>query len=116
MRKFITIAGWVLSITLCAGFMSASATGYDHYVPGTVHRDIQAWKLPPAEAEAITRDHRLVGLGCGPNRITGTAREEDEFPAPCYAIGTPEEMCPPEPTFEYIPTVAECAAYLGEGW
>lgn len=102
-----------LSITLCAALVSVPAVGYADYEPGVVNKDIQAWKLPPARAEALTVDHRLIGVGCGPNHITGTAREEDEFGGQCYAIGTPEDMCPTE---DDIPTVAECAAYLGEGW
>lgn len=62
--------------------------------------------------------HRLVGLGCGPDRLTFTANEEDHFPAPCYAIGTPAELCPDDPTLPPEPVdAAECAAYMGRsGW
>jgi len=108
-----------VSITLCAALLAAPAVGYE---PGKVNNDIEAWKLPPAAAESATLDHRLVGLGCGPNHITGTAREEDEFPYPCYAIGVPADLCPTdddEPTVAdsfASRSVASCARYLGEGW
>jgi len=70
-----------------------------------------------SNAEELTITHRLVGLGCGPDRLTYTAEEEDMFPAPCYAIDTPENMCPTDPMFEDEPVLAwECAAYLGDGW
>jgi hypothetical protein len=56
--------------------------------------------------------HRLIGLGCGAERLTFTAMEEDHFPAPCYAVGTAEELCPGTGA-----DTAECATYLGkEGW
>lgn len=52
---------------------------------------------------------RLVGLGCGPDHATLTAVEEDEFPAPCHVIDTPERLCGHT-------DAEECAAYLGEGY
>lgn len=76
--------------------------------------ELRAWRLPPAEAEAATAHHRLIGLACGPDRLTMTAEEEDHFPAPCYAVDTPAAMCPADEGD--LPTVAECAAYLGDGW
>lgn len=57
--------------------------------------------------------HRLVGLACGPDRLTMTAREEDEFPS-CDAIDTPADMCPTAEGSTASP--AECAAYMGDGW
>lgn len=57
--------------------------------------------------------HRLVGLGCGTARQTLTAREEDEFPR-CYAIGSPADICGYDQGD--LPTVGECARYMGEGW
>lgn len=57
--------------------------------------------------------HRLVGLACGADRLTMTAREEDEFPR-CDAIDTPADMCPTADGSTATP--AECAAYMGDGW
>ena len=75
----------------------------------------RAWQA--SNAEELTIDHRLIGLGCGPSRLTYTAVEEDEFPAPCYAVGTPEEMCPASyPYDDEQVMVWECARYLGDGW
>jgi hypothetical protein len=64
---------------------------------------------------SIPEHHRLIGLGCGPNRLTYTAAEEDHFIAPCYAIGTPQDLCP---TYgeDYPPDLPECVLYLGDGW
>lgn len=77
----------------------------------------------PAKAPAFVEDgynpnHRLIGLGCGPKRLTFTADEEDHFPAPCYVIGTPQELCPDDPDWPPEPVDAkECAEYLGrQGW
>lgn len=58
--------------------------------------------------------HRLVGLGCGAARQTLTAEEEDHFPAPCYAVGGTESICGYDKGD--LPTVGECARYMGEGW
>jgi hypothetical protein len=52
---------------------------------------------------------RLVGLGCGPDRLTLTAVEEDEFPAPCYAVETPMALCGHD-------DAAACADYMGQGY
>lgn len=59
-----------------------------------------------AAAEQRTR---LVGLACGPDRLTLTAVEEDEFPFPCEAIETPETLCGHG-------DADECAAYMGDGY
>jgi len=63
----------------------------------------------------IPENHRLIGIGCGSDRLTYTAQEEDEFPAPCYAVGTPDNLCP---SYDggYPPDLPECVAYLGDGW
>lgn len=53
--------------------------------------------------------HRLIGLGCGPDRLTLTAVEEDELPAPCYAVDTPQNLCGHD-------DIDECAAYMGDGY
>jgi len=75
----------------------------------------RAWReLEPAAAEAATASHHLVGLGCGAERKTYTAAEEDHFPAPCYAVDTPAHLCPDDEGDE--PLAWECAAYLGDGW
>jgi hypothetical protein len=52
---------------------------------------------------------RLVGLGCGPERETLVAVEEDDLPAPCYVVDTPQNLCG-------VASATECAAYLGEGY
>jgi hypothetical protein len=57
--------------------------------------------------------HRLVGLGCGAQRLTMTAREEDEFPT-CEAIDGPADMCPTADGS--VPTAGDCARYMGDGW
>lgn len=88
---------------------------------------VTACASPPSskQEDGFNPDHRLVGLGCGPDRLTFTANEEDDFPAPCYAIGTPEELCPPDEDFAGTPLgpggdepvdAKECAEYLGNGW
>ena len=59
--------------------------------------------------------HRLIGLGCGPDRLTYTAKEEDHFPAPCYLVGTMDEVCP-VPDGEYPPDMIDCVLFLGVGW
>ena len=87
-------------------------------------RDLRAWHdaATAGEAEGRTANHRLIGLGCGPDRLTMTAVEEDHFPAPCDTIATPEELCPEDPAFADTAlsndpiTVAECALYMGDGW
>lgn len=59
------------------------------------------------------RPNRLVGVACGPERLTEVAPEEDEFPSgTCEAIGLPVEFgCLPEDTAD------QCAEYLGlRGW
>lgn len=59
------------------------------------------------------RENRLVGVACGPDRLTQTAPEEDEFAGgTCEAIGLPVEFgCLPEDTAD------QCAEYLGlRGW
>jgi len=109
-------AGFALTLSSCM----APSVALGQYLP--IHTDgcdhgsaSRAWKSASASnAEELTITHRLVGLGCGPARLTYTAVEEDEFPAPCYAIDTPEAMCPVDDT---EPVLAwECAAYLGDGW
>jgi hypothetical protein len=52
---------------------------------------------------------RLVGLGCGPDRETLIAAEEDDLPAPCYVVDTPQNLCGTD-------SATECALYLGEGY
>jgi hypothetical protein len=65
---------------------------------------------PVMRGEAV--EHRLVGVACGPDRITTTAAEEDEFPGTCDAIGLPVEFgCNADDT------ATQCADYLGRyGW
>ena len=54
--------------------------------------------------------YRLVGLGCGPDRLTFIASEEDHFPE-CDTIDTPENLCGRGHDAQ------QCANYLGwEGW
>jgi len=63
----------------------------------------------------VPNSHRLIGLGCGEERLTYTAVEEDHFPAPCYAIGTMEELCPTA-SGDYPPDMIDCVLYLWDGW
>lgn len=67
----------------------------------------------PDDARAWTQskdcNHRLIGLACGPSRLTLTGKEEDEFPL-CDTIDTPARMCGPD-----VSTM-ECAQYMGDGW
>lgn len=69
----------------------------------------QALQAALLNASQWGANDRLVGIGCGPEGFTFTAREEDHFPR-CEAIGTPEQLC----GFDMgdLPTAAECAAYL----
>ena len=60
-------------------------------------------------AIAYASQARLVGLACGPERLTLTAAEEDEFPYPCEAIETPQALCGHD-------DADECAAYMGDGY
>lgn len=70
---------------------------------------LSACSVPQAEAAPA---NRLVGVGCGPDRVTMAAVEEDEFPGTCDAIGKPEEFgCRADDTPDF------CVAYLGrDGW
>lgn len=84
--------GVVLSLLLSATlFVGATAVG--GYDPG---------------GPAVS-NQRLVGLGCGPQRLTFTAAEEDHFPT-CDTIDTPENLCGVGVTAE------DCAIYMGDGW
>lgn len=60
-------------------------------------------------AQPASEIARLVGLGCGPDRLTLYAVEESDFPK-CDTIDTPERLCGPGVN------APDCAAYLGEGW
>lgn len=53
--------------------------------------------------------HRLIGFGCGEERLTLTRVEEDEFP-PCFEIVAIAEACPNGES------ASECAAYWGHGY
>lgn len=104
-----------LSFAAASCDLSTEAAVIDQYETGDL-KEMRYWHdLPKAEAEAKTEHHRLVGLGCGTQHLTYTAEEEDHFPYPCYAIDTPENMCATE-DLSYIPTVVECAIYMGDGW
>jgi hypothetical protein len=52
---------------------------------------------------------RLVGLGCGPERETLVAVEEDDLPPPCYVVDTPQNLCGHD-------NATQCAEYLGDGY
>lgn len=103
-RLLIGVLSWAVVLLIVVVMqLSSAAKGEDGYNP----------------------NHRLVGVGCGPQRLTFTADEEDHFPAPCYAIGTPEELCPPDPAMAGTPLgpggdepidAKECAEYLGNGY
>jgi len=54
---------------------------------------------------------RLVGLGCGPDHLTLVAREEDEFPAPCFVVDTPRHMCGHDDAMRCAKTVEGLTAW-----
>lgn len=61
-------------------------------------------------------NYQLVGLGCGKERLTMVAVEEDEFPV-CDTIDTPANLCGEIDGEGEEITTLECAYYLGnEGW
>jgi hypothetical protein len=47
---------------------------------------------PLPDQTAARPSHRLVGLACGPDKVTLTAIEEDHFPQ-CETIDTPQALC-----------------------
>jgi hypothetical protein len=51
---------------------------------------------------------RLVGVGCGPDKLTLYAVEESDFPE-CDEIDTPENLCGPGVS------AADCAFRIGDG-
>ena len=113
----LAVIGFAAGISLLAASCDSAEAlvVVDQYKTGDL-TEMRYWKdLPKGEAEAKTEHHRLVGLGCGLDHKTYTAEEEDHFPYPCYAIDTPERMCATE-DLSYIPTVVECAIYMGDGW
>ena len=90
----------------------------DEAQPGDTYQ-LRAWALyDNGEAEARTADHRLIGFACGADRLTMTAREEDQFPVEgCEAIEAIEAVCAPDPAYPDEPVMAwECARYMGDGW
>jgi hypothetical protein len=110
-------AAWAIS---CAG-LAAMPLGLIIAAP-VMHQeperaDLRAWVLfDLVEAEARTRNHRLIGFACGADRLTMTAIEEDHFPI-CEAIETIESTCPEDMSTAPEPVTArECAAYMGDGW
>ena len=106
---------WVLSLGT-AGVLVTS-TAFFPAIPSVSASPV----LLPAASRTWTTDgfvpdpHRLIGLGCGPERLTYTAEEEDHLPPPCYLVGTMDEMCP-VPDGEYPPNMVDCALFLGDGW
>lgn len=93
------------ALATCAAMVTPSLADPQKDVPG------REWTVGD---DFVPVDHRLIGLGCGKERLTYTAAEEDHFPAPCYAIGTEVEFC----TFEgeYPADLIDCVRYLGDGW
>lgn len=105
---------------ICCAVLAAAPLGLILAAPAmqnadTVRSDnLRAWVLfDKAEAEGLTADHRLVGLACGTDRLTMTAIEEDIFPT-CDTIDTPENLCGYDQGD--LPSAAECARYMGDGW
>lgn len=110
----MTAARHPWAILALGAFMVAPIFAAPVMREGTSKPDLRAWALfDRQEADRRTYRHRLVGLACGPDRLTMTAQEEDHFPG-CDTIDTPEKLCGYDQGD--LPTAAECAAYLGDGY
>lgn len=90
---------------------------HDAQAEAEQHSEMRAWKLKTIQ-NGHPVGHTLIGLGCGPDRLTLTAPEEDWFPAPCYAVLDYREACPVSPNVPYSDAddAIDCARYLGDGW
>ena len=78
----------ILAALACAGaaFGAVAAVGTPD-VCGPLTVDRGAVSCGDAECEALEADRVVLGVACGPERLTMYAREEDELPGPrCEAV------------------------------
>lgn len=112
MTKHVFTAG---AIAIACGVAVGCVLPVGKYVPKG-----REWATTSPMAETLTQDHRLIGLACGSDRLTMTAKEEDEFPITgCDTIEAIDVLCPPTTEGQWAGepvTAVECARYLGDGW